>query len=59
MSKFGIIWYDLQSEKGRDIVDALDTEDAIVKAFKLYNGNPPAPRYSIITNPQKEDGWNI
>ena len=59
MMKFGIIWYDLSGEKGRDIIEADDSEDSIVKGYKKYNGNPPASQYSIITNPKREDGWTV
>ena len=59
MSTFEIIWYDLEGEKARDIITADSTEDAIVKGYKKYNGNPPASQYSVITNPKREDGWNV
>lgn len=42
MSKYVLIWYDLNSEKERDEIEASTREEAIRKGFMKYNGNPPA-----------------
>jgi hypothetical protein len=47
--KFELIWYDLEGEKGRDIIDnALSKDDATSKGFEKYNGNPPASLVQAI-----------
>ena len=45
--KFELIWYDLDGEKARDIIDAESEEEATQKGFLKYNGNPPAKLVSI------------
>lgn len=48
MYSFELIWYDLEGEKGRDIVQAESEDDAIQKGYEKYNGNPPAKMVSAI-----------
>lgn len=50
--KFTIIWYDQNSEKGRDTVDANSEEEALRKATLKYNGKPPAPLHTVIRGGQ-------
>lgn len=45
--KYEIIWYDMDGEKSRDIVDADNEADAVSKGFEKYNGNPPAKLYNV------------
>lgn len=42
MNTYVVIWYDMNSEKCRDEVQASSDEDAIAKATELHNGNKPA-----------------
>lgn len=42
MDTYVVIWYDMESEKSRDEVEAKDQNDAIAKATKLHNGIKPA-----------------
>lgn len=42
MNTYIVIWYDLESEKCRDEVQASSEEEAISKATILHNGNKPA-----------------
>lgn len=46
--KYLLIWYDQESEKARDFVEANTSEEAERKGFLKYNGNPPAPMLSIV-----------
>lgn len=46
--KFTLIWYDMEKEITRDIVDASNEEEAIRKGYKKYNGNPPAKLVNAI-----------
>lgn len=46
--KYLLIWYDQESEKARDHVDASSVEEAKSKGYMKYNGNPPAPMVSVV-----------
>lgn len=46
--KFTIIWYDQDSEKRRDVIDADSEDEALRKATLKYNGKPPAPLHTVI-----------
>ena len=48
MHKYEIIWYDMESEKARDVIIANSADDALCKGFAKYNGNPPAKQHSVI-----------
>lgn len=44
-----LIWYDMDSEKGTDIIrDVKDVDEAVKRGYEKYNGNPPAKMYSAI-----------
>ena len=46
--KCKIIWYDMEGEKGTDILEGTSEEDIVNKGFLKYNGNPPAKLYTVI-----------
>lgn len=46
--KFKLIWYDLESEKGTDIVEALTRDEAINQGYEKYNGNPPGKMVTVV-----------
>ena len=46
--KFILIWYDVEGEKARDIIEASNKEEAESKGYSKYNGNPPAKMVSIV-----------
>lgn len=46
--KYEIIWYDMNEEKARDIIEANSEEEALSKGYLKYNGNPPGPAHTII-----------
>ena len=48
MKEYVCIWYDREEEKCRDTIAAASEEEARMKAFKKYNGNPPAPMCSVV-----------
>lgn len=48
MKKFKLLWYDQSETKKTDYVNANDMEEAIIKGYQLYQGNPPAPLVSAI-----------
>lgn len=48
MNKYEVIWYDLDSEKARDVVTANSEEEAIAIATKTRGGVKPAPLTSVI-----------
>lgn len=43
MKRYIVIWYDMEEEKYRDEVEAMNSDDAVAKATLLHNGNKPAP----------------
>ena len=45
--KYIIMWYDQDSVKKYDKIEANSKEEARDKAYQKYNGNPPAPLLSI------------
>lgn len=53
MKKFKLLWYDQTETRKTDFVEANSVEEATLKGYQLYNGNPPAPMVSVI-----EEGIN-
>lgn len=45
--EFLCIWYDLDQEVKRDVVEADNSEDASNKVYLKYGGHAPAPCLSI------------
>lgn len=44
-----VIWFDLESQKGFDIIDnAKNEDDAVRQAHEKHNGKPPAQLFSTI-----------
>jgi hypothetical protein len=48
--EFTCIWYNMDQEVKRDIIEAKDSEEASAKVYSLYGGNPPAPALSIMAS---------
>lgn len=46
--KYTLIWFDKETEKGRDEIEANTEDEAKKKGFLKYNGNPPGPLVSVI-----------
>lgn len=48
MKKYILIWYDTESEKKRDHIQANNEEEAKQKGYQKYSGNPPARLISVM-----------
>lgn len=53
--EFTCIWYDMEKEIKREVVDARDSEEASAIVNSKYNGHPPAPCLSITANKGSND----
>lgn len=48
MKKYKLMWYDQNSTKKTDIVEAENIEEATKKGYLMYNGNPPSELVSVV-----------